>query len=148
MPKKRRQWLWNILIVLTIVICGLAFIVHYKNWVKVEKDHLRILSGIYYKEVQYVAIDSVKMVERIPQMERINGFSAWEKEKGVFKDSLNPENTVHVYVDNLLHPKIKVVHSDSLKLYINFSDSLETVETYQILTAKMDSVKAQLSAQK
>ncbi len=148
MAKKRRHWLWNILIVLTVVICGLAFIVHYKNWVKVEHDHLRILSGIYYKELPFIEINSVEMVERIPQMERINGFSAWEKEKGVFKDSINPENTVYVYVDNLLHPKIKVVHSDSLKLFLNFSDSLKTAETYQILTAKMDSVKAQFSAQK
>ncbi len=147
MAKKKRHWLWNILIVITIVFCAFAFIVHYKNWAKLEQDHLRILSGIYYKELPYSEIDSVKLVARIPQMERISGFSAGKKEKGVFKDSINPENKVHVYVDNLMHPKIKLVHQDSLKVFLNLSDSLATHKMYISLTSKIDSIKVQFSAQ-
>ena len=148
MAKKKRHWLWNILIVLTIIICTLAFMIHYKNWTELEKDHLRIVSGIYYKELPYHDIDSIKMVAKIPQMERISGFSAWKKEKGVFRDSLNPENKVHVYVDNLLQPKIKLVHQDSLKVFINLSDSIATQEMYILLSIKIDSLKTQFSAQK
>lgn len=147
MAVRKRHWLWNILIVITILVCGLAFTIHYKNWTALEKDHLRIVSGIYYKELPYAEMNSVELVPRIPQMERISGFSAWKTEKGMFKDSLNPENTVYVYVDNLLHPKIKLVHQDSLKVFLNFADSTETQQMYQLLNTKLDSVKAQFSAQ-
>ncbi|MCW5516465.1 hypothetical protein [Muriicola sp. Z0-33] len=142
MGKKKRHWLWNLLIVLTIFVCILAFIAHYKNWTKIEGDHLRILSGVYYKEIKFNQIDSVVMVEKIPQMERINGFSAWAKEKGIFKDSLRPDISVRVYVDNLRQPKIKLVQNDSLLLYLNFSDSLETQRMYEMLSEKIEVLNA------
>jgi len=136
--KKKRHWLWNFLIAMTVIVCILAFTAHYKNWTKIESDHIKILSGVYYKELKFSEIDSIEMVDRIPQMERINGFSAWAKEKGIFKDSLNEKNKVYVYVDNLIHPKIKLVHCDSLKLFFNFSDSTKTQAMYQFLLGKID----------
>lgn len=142
MAKKKRHWLWNFLIVLTIGVCVLAFIAHYKNWTKIEGDHMRILSGVYYKEIKFDEIDSVIMVEKIPQMERINGFSAWAKEKGIFKDSLRPDISVRVYVDNLRQPKIKLVQNDSLWLYLNFTDSIETQHMYELLSEKIEVLNA------
>ena len=61
-------------------------------------------------------------------MIRLNGFSALEKEKGIFqefKDSLT-DKKIHVFVDNISQPKIKLIYKDSLKLYFNLKDSLET----------------------
>ncbi|MGB5822017.1 MAG: hypothetical protein WBG90_21220 [Saonia sp.] len=138
--KKKRHWLWNILIFLTVMVCLLAFTAHYKNWIKIKEDHVRILSGVYYKELKFSDIDSVTMVERIPQMERINGFSAGTKEKGVFKDSLSNTKT-YVYVDNLNHSKIRLVYQDSLKLFLNLSDSTKTYTMYEFLLDKIDSVQ-------
>ena len=89
-------------------------------------------------------MNHVMMVDKMPQMERINGFSAWEKEKGIFKDSTYPENRVRVYVDNLRQPKIRVVHNDSLNLYLNFSDSTETAGMYQLLLKKINEGQAPL----
>jgi len=143
MARKKRHWLWNLLIVLTIFVCVLAFIAHYKNWTKIEADHIRILSGIYYKELKFSDIDSVLMVDKIPQMDRVNGFSAWAMEKGIFKDSLEPEVNVSVYVDNLRKPKIKMVHNDSLKIYLNLSDSTETHRLYEFLLSKSAGENAQ-----
>ena len=137
MGQKKRHWLWNLLIIVTVIICAFAFTAHYKNWTKVEGDHIRILSGLYYDELKFSAIDSVEMVDRIPQMERVNGFSAFAKEKGVFKDSVHPDKNVRVYVDNLRNPKIRIVHKDSLTLFLNFSDSIRTQEMYQFLLDKM-----------
>jgi len=134
---KKRHWILNLLILLTLLVCTLAFVVHYKNWTRIGEDRFEILSGIYYLELPYSEIDSVRMVAHIPSMERINGFSAWMREKGVFKDSLRAGNKVRVYVDDLAYPKIKVVHSDSLVLYLNFTDTLETNRIYNFLTAKM-----------
>jgi hypothetical protein len=145
MAKKKRHWLWNILLVLTLIVCILAFIAHYKNWTKIEKDHLRILSGVYYKELKFTEIDSVKWVEKIPQMERFHGFSAWTTEKGVFKDSLIENKKVYVFIDNLKNQKIKFVYHDSLHLYINYSDSLETLELYKTINFKLDSIRSQLN---
>ncbi len=142
MARKKRHWLWNLLIVLTISVCIMAFIAHYKNWTKIEGDHMRILSGVYYKEIKFDQIDSVVMVEKIPQMERINGFSAWAKEKGIFKDSLRPDISVRVYVDNLRQPKIKLVQNDSLLLYLNFADSIETQRMYELLSDKIEVLNA------
>ncbi|HMB62712.1 MAG TPA: hypothetical protein VKN36_06540 [Eudoraea sp.] len=144
MARKKRHWLWNLLIVLTVIICVLAFIAHYKNWTRLEGDHIRILSGVYYKELKFSDMNHVMMVDKMPQMERINGFSAWEKEKGIFKDSTYPENRVRVYVDNLRQPKIRVVHNDSLNLYLNFSDSTETAGMYQLLLKKINEGQAPL----
>lgn len=135
---KKRHWLWNLLIVVTVISCIIALIIHYQNWIKIESSHIQILSGIYYKEIKFSDIDEVSMVKRIPKMERINGFSAWEKEKGVFKDSLNEERKVFVYVDDLSQSKIKVYQKDSLLLYLNFSDSLKTHELYNLLLEKTE----------
>lgn len=139
---KKRHWVWNVLIVLTLILCTLAFTVHYKNWTRIKEDHLEILSGIYYLELPYSDLDSVRMVAHFPSMERLNGFSAWMMEKGVFRDSLNANNKVFVFVDDLAQPKMKVVYKDSLAMYLNFSDSLETETMYHFLTEKLEYTKS------
>ena len=130
---------WNVIIVLTVFICLMAFLAHSKNWTKIEQDQAKILSGFYYKKVKFSQMDSVVWVDKIPPMERLNGFSAFEKEKGIFrefKDSLT-DIKVNVYVDNLLNQKIKVVYDDSLKLYINYKDSVNTVKLFNLLQGKV-----------
>lgn len=134
--------------VLALIFCALAFVAHYKNWIKLENDRLEILSGIYYKELPYAVIDSVLMVDKIPSMERINGFSAWKTEKGIFKDSLRIHNNVYVYVDNLRHSKIKLVYQDSLHMFFNFKDSIETKQLYDFLQLKIKTREEQFSEKK
>lgn len=132
MSKRKRHWLWNVLIVLTLVICVLAFVEHYKNWHKIEEGNLKIFSGIYYQKLPLTELDSVLFVEKLPEMERSSGFSWMEREKGVFKDSIT-NTKVYVFVDDLYQQKIKLVHHDSLKMYLNLKDSLETQKLYAIL---------------
>jgi hypothetical protein len=136
---KKRHLFWNLIIIFTVVICLFAFAAHYKNWTKQESNEFKILSGFYYKKLRYSEIDSVKMVEKIPPMERLNGFSALEKEKGLFrefKDSLTQEK-VYVYVDNISNHKIKVIYNDSSKIFINYADSLKTEELFKFLKGKI-----------
>lgn len=140
-PWKSR--LWNVIIVVTILLCGLIFAMHYKNWIRQEVDTLTILSGFYLREVPYADLDEVGMVRRIPELERINGFSAWEKEKGIFRDSLRPEHRIYVYVDNLFDQKIRLVYQDSIELYLNLSDSLATKVLYDHLSEKLGENKGQ-----
>ena len=132
MSKGKRHWLWNVLIVLTLVICVLAFVEHYKNWHKIEEGNFRIFSGIYYQKIPLAELDSVLFVEKLPEMERSSGFSWMEREKGVFKDSIT-NTKVYVFVDDLYQQKIKLVHHDSLKMYLNLKDSLETQKLYTTL---------------
>nr|WP_321415042.1 hypothetical protein [uncultured Allomuricauda sp.] len=132
MSKRKRHWLWNVLIVLTLVICVLAFVEHYKNWHKIEEGNLKIFSGIYYQKIPLAELDSVLFVEKLPEMERSSGFSWMEREKGVFKDSIT-NTKVYVFVDDLYQQKIKLVHHDSLKMYLNLKDSLETQKLYATL---------------
>ncbi|TLF46271.1 hypothetical protein [Maribacter aurantiacus] len=139
MDSKKRHWFWNLILVLTITLCVSALMVHYKNWVKTAPDHIRLLSGFYVENVAYSDLDSVVFVERIPPMIRLNGFSALEKEKGIFqefKDSLT-DKKIHVFVDNISQPKIKLVYKDSLKLYFNLKDSLETDVLFNQLQQKI-----------
>ncbi|MGB5555585.1 MAG: hypothetical protein WBM83_13060 [Flavobacteriaceae bacterium] len=147
MATKKRHWLWNIVALVTTIVCLLALLAHYKNWTQVKPDSFRIVSGFYFKELKYSELDSVVMVERIPPMIRLNGFSALEKEKGIFqefKDSLT-EKKVNVYVDNLALHKIKIVYQDSSKLYFNYKDSLETEKIYAFLLNKLDANTKSLS---
>ncbi len=132
----KRPWMLNMLIVVTIIVVFIVFAAHYKNWIRTENDSIEILSGIYYKELRYAEIDSVVMVQKIPSLERINGFSAMEREKGLFKDSIH-NTEVYMYVDRLSQPKIRVVYQDSLKLYLNLTDSTETQQMFQFLTDKI-----------
>jgi len=125
MSKKKRHWLWNVLIVLTLVLCFLAFLAHYKNWYKIEEGQLKMLSGIYYQKIPLNEIDSLKMVEKVPELERSSGFSWMVAEKGVFVDSIT-QSKVHFFVDDLAQYKIKIVHHDSLRMFVNFKDSLQT----------------------
>ena len=138
MAKKQRKGLWNFIIVLTLLVSGTVFAMHYKNWVKQEPDRLTILSGFYLQRIPYGELNEVGLVKRIPELERINGFSAWEKEKGIFRDSLKPNNRIYVYVDNLYDEKIRLVYKDSIELYLNLSDSLETRKLLQLLKDQKD----------
>lgn len=131
----------NGLAVVTVIVCLLAFIAHFKNWTDTGKQDFQILSGPYYRQVDYAQLDSVELLDKMPPMERLNGFSAMNKEKGVFrefKDSLT-DKKVYVYIDNFEHQKIKLVYNDSLKLYVNLADSLKTEQLYQFLLEKKDS---------
>lgn len=136
MSKRKRHWLWNVLIVLTLVLCVLAFVEHYKNWHKIEQGNFRIFSGIYYQKIPLSELDSVLLVDKLPEMERSNGFSWMEREKGVFKDSVT-QTKVYVFVDDLYQQKIKLVHHDSLKMYVNLRDSLKTAELFAILHTEL-----------
>jgi len=141
MSERKKHWGLNLLIIFVLIIVALTFAAHYKNWTRIKPNTIEILSGVYYKQIPFSDINSISLVYRIPSMERINGFSALKKEKGVFKDSLNNENKVYVYVDNLSNAKIKIVYKDSLKLYMNYKDSLETQVLHEFLLTKTQSVK-------
>lgn len=139
---KKRHWLWNILIVLTLIICICAFAAHYKNWTRVEPNQMTVLSGIYYHDIKYIDLDKVEWVDKIPPMQRLNGFSAFEKGKGVyqeFKDTLT-DKKVYVFVDNFSRQKIRLVCKDSSKLFINMKDSIETIELFDFFKGKLEIV--------
>ncbi|TDQ32574.1 hypothetical protein [Zeaxanthinibacter enoshimensis] len=144
MKGKKIHWGWNVLIVVTILICIAAFIIHYKNWVRVKPEKLTVLSGIYYRELPFADLDSVAMVDRLPELERIHGFSAWSVEKGIFLDSIHPDNEISVFVDNLRYPKIRLVHKDSLLMYLNFRDTVETRKYYDYLLDKLAAAEVEL----
>lgn len=140
MNNKRRHWVWNLLLVLTVILCAWALVMHYKNWVSVKSDHIKVRSGFYSRTVDYKDLDSVVFVARLPPMERLNGFSALEKEKGIFrefKDSLT-DKKVYVFVDNISQQKIKLVYRDSVKLYLNLTDSVTTLSLYNALLPALD----------
>lgn len=136
MSKRKKHWLWNVLIILTLALCVLVFVEHYKNWHKIEEGSFKIFSGIYYQKIPLTELDSVLLVDKLPEMERSSGFSWMEKEKGVFMDSIS-QTKVYVFVDDLYQQKIKLVHHDSLKMYVNLRDSLETEKLFSILQTEL-----------
>lgn len=139
MGTKKSNWIWNILIVITLVICLMAFAAHYKNWTRIEPDKMTILSGIYFHDLKFEDLDEIQWVDRIPPMVRLNGFSAFEKGKGVyqeFKDTLT-DRKVYVFVDNFEQQKIHIVSKDDSQLYLNLKDSTETVEMFDFFKGKM-----------
>ncbi len=101
-----------------------------------EDGKLKMLSGIYYQQIPITEIDSIALVAKLPEMERSSGFSWMAKEKGVFKDSLT-QSKVYVFVDDLRQQKIKLIHHDSLKMFINFQDSIQTQKIYAILQTEV-----------
>ena len=137
MRKNSKNWFWNIVIVLTVLFIIAAFVLHYKNWSKFEDGHFQVISGIYKEKIVLSDINSVGFVEKLPQMERTSGFSWLAREKGVFKDSITASK-VYVFVDDLRQQKIRLVYKDSLKLYINFSDSLQTSKVYENIKEAID----------
>lgn len=143
MPKRKRHWGLNLLLILAIIASILAFAAHARNWIRLEEDRFRILSGIFYEDIRISTMDSILWVDKIPQMERERGFSAWAFEKGNFKDSLFPEKRVRVFVDNLRHRKIKMVYGDTLVLYVNNRDSLQTEVLFRDLEAQKRNTKEQ-----
>lgn len=78
------------------------------------------------------------MVPKIPEMERVSGFSVWAVEKGIFRDTLEGVEGIRVYVDDLNQPKIKLERKEEAQIYFNFKDSLKTKEYYDLLIEKMD----------
>ncbi len=143
MPRAKKHWLWNLLAVVTVIVCFLALLAHYKNWTRLKPDRLQILSGFYYKSIPYSDLDSVLMVDKIPPMIRLNGFSAFEQGKGIyqeFKDSLT-DKKVNVFVDNFEQSKLKLVYHDSLALYFNYKDSIETANAQRFLLQKLEEFK-------
>ncbi len=140
MNEKKRHWFWNVLLVLTVIVCAFVLAMHYKNWLSVNSDHIKVRSGFYSVRVNFNQLDSVVFVPRIPPMQRLNGFSALAKEKGIFrefKDSLT-NNEVYVLVDNISQQKIKLVYKDSTKLYLNLKDSVQTLNLFNSLQSKSE----------
>ncbi|WP_299319109.1 hypothetical protein [uncultured Maribacter sp.] len=138
MHSSKKNWIWTITLILTIIGCAAVLILHVKNWVTNDEISLGLRSGFYNIEIPLNELDSVVFVERIPPMQRLHGFSALEKEKGVFrefKDSLT-DKKVHVFVDNINQNKVKLVYKDSSYVYFNLKDSVETVQLFQKLSAK------------
>ena len=136
MTRPRRHWLLNLLIVVSLILCLLAFAAHYRTWKRVRADRVQLLTGFYYAEIPYDDIDSLSWKEQLPQLERDHGFSFWANEKGRFQDTLFPGRPVYIFVDDLRHPKLKVDYRDSLILYLNFADSVETHLMYEHLLQK------------
>jgi len=135
MAQKKRHWLWNFLIILTCVICALAFALHYKNWTQIEEDKMTIVSGFYYTEILFEDLEEVTMVPKIPELDRVSGFSAWEIEKGIFRDTLQNIPNIRMYIDDLKQEKIQLDRKDASTVYVNFTDSLKTKEMYEFLVA-------------
>lgn len=105
-----------------------------------KPDSMTILSGIYYHDLRYADIDQMEWVEKIPPMVRLNGFSAFEKGKGVyqeFKDTLT-DKRVYVFVDNFEQQKIHLVQKDSSQVFLNLKDSLDTVDLFELLKGKTE----------
>jgi hypothetical protein len=138
MAGARRHWLLNLLIVVSVILCVLAFAVHSRTWQRAHEDRLQLLTGLYFLEVPFSAVDSLSWKEQLPQLERNHGFSYWAREKGRFKDSLYPARPIYIFVDDLRQPKLKISYRDSLTLFLNFSDSLETRALYDLLVRKME----------
>lgn len=136
MARKKRHWFWNLLLVVSLAVCLLAFAAHYRNWTRLEPHRMQLLSGVYYVDLPYAELDDLEWAPRLPQMEREHGFSAGVREKGIFKDSLDPGRRVYVFVDDLSQSKIRIRFRDSLLLYLNFADSAETRSFYTLLDAK------------
>lgn len=140
MATNKRHWLWNIVIVITLIVCLCAFAAHYKNWTRIESDKMTILSGIYYHDLKFNELKQVEWVDRIPPMKRLNGFSAFEKGKGVyqeFKDTLT-DTKVYVFVDNFEQQKIRIVNKDESQVFLNLKDSLETIEIFDFFKGKIE----------
>lgn len=132
----KKNWVWTIILITTIICCSGILILHVKNWVSNGDNSLALRSGFYNVEIPLNELDSVVFVERIPPMERLHGFSALDKEKGVFrefKDSLT-DKKVHVFVDNINQHKVKLVYKDSTYVYFNLKDSVETFQLFQKLS--------------
>ena len=105
-----------------------------------EQDKMTILSGIYYHELKYADVAQVQWVEKIPPMVRLNGFSAFNKGKGVyqeFKDTLT-DKKVYVFVDNFEQQKIRLVGKDASLVFLNLKDSVETVEMFALFKGKIE----------
>lgn len=146
MNRTRRHWWLNLLIVATVILSILAFAAHSRTWKRSKADSVQFMTGFYYAEIPYREIDSLSWKEQLPQLERDHGFSFWAREKGRFRDSLFPGRPIYIFVDDLRHPKLKISYRDSLTLFLNFTDSVETHGMYELLLEKMnpDSDKAPL----
>ncbi len=134
----KKNWIWTLILIITVISCVAVLILHVKNWVTNDANSLGLRSGFYTIEIPLNELDSVMFVERIPPMQRLHGFSALDKEKGVFrefKDSLT-DKKVHVFVDNINQNKVKLVYNDSTYVYFNLKDSVETVQLFQKLNSR------------
>lgn len=138
MRRKKRHWLWNMVIVLTVLICLAAFILHSQTWTRQETDRVYLISGFYSTEIMYSDLGNVSMVPKIPEMERVSGFSVWAVEKGIFRDTLQGVEGIRVYVDDLDQPKIKLERKEDPQIYLNFKDSLKTKYFFELLSEKME----------
>jgi len=139
--KKRNTWFWNVLIGFTLIVCILVFVLHYQNWTRFEGENFHVISGVYRQKIPLAVINKVKFVDRIPELERKNGFSWLAREKGIFLDSLSG-NKVYIFVDDLKQRKIELTHHDSLLLYRNLADSTKTQQLFgQLLAGHTSNLK-------
>ncbi|NJB36529.1 hypothetical protein [Croceivirga sp. JEA036] len=127
--KNKGNWFWNAVIISVVAACIFAFALHYQNYPKIEEGTFTVYSGIYRKRIPLKEVYAIERVNKIPKMERKSGFSWLAKEKGIFKDSLVMADA-YVFVDDLHQDKLRIQYQDSLSLYFNVEDSVQTNAYY------------------
>lgn len=142
MVRKKRLWVWNIIIVLTILVCLAVFALHLKTYTREAPDKLTLISGFYSSEIDYNEIENISMVPKIPEMERVSGFSVWAVEKGIFRDTIQNMVGIRVYVDDLTQAKIKLEQKNAPNIYFNFKDSLLTRSYFDLFSTKLEENKS------
>ena len=99
---------------------------------------MTIVSGFYYTEILFDDIQEVTLVPKIPELDRVSGFSAWEIEKGIFRDTVQNIGNIRMYIDDLRQEKIKLDRKEASSVYLKFPDSLRTKEMFEFLTAALN----------
>ncbi|WP_141402437.1 hypothetical protein [Sediminicola luteus] len=133
--RKPRKYLW-IMVILAVLLCGAALLSHTKNWIQIERDQFKVTSGFYRNSIAFTELDSVVLVDSLPRKQRKHGFTVRGREKGVYQN-LEDSTTVYVFLDRAEGPKVKLVYQDSLRLFVNYRDSLDTQALFETIQLRL-----------
>ncbi|OEF97564.1 hypothetical protein BHF68_03660 [Desulfuribacillus alkaliarsenatis] len=133
--KKSVKWIVGSVIAVPLIgVAALMYMSSQSSEIVIEDDYIQI-TGMYGLTLEYQMIQSVELVDILPNIERrTNGSSVGSIRKGNFR--LENIGAAKLFVNVNNPPFIEIV-SDRHHIFINDSESITTEQLYLEITTKL-----------
>ncbi len=138
-PIKKRETFSkkNTYIVLFLIgaLCVFLYYATRESDIEITKERIEV-SGLYHFSIKMKDIDSIKVVDELPKFVlRTNGFDVGVVKKGFFKTEKGEIYKLSLHTNK--KPYIKIYHSTDQILFLNYSDSVRTLQLFDNIKAHM-----------
>ena len=127
-------------ICITLTVIGLLCLYGYQSIkIDLKEDKFKI-SGIYGSSINYIDIEAIDTISKMPRIEmRTNGFALGKVCKGYFK--LKDIGSASLFINFNVSPFVQLIQKNGNLTYFNLKDHQSTIEAFEKIKSRINSTK-------